>query len=156
MSATSLVHWLTVPGGETIKDMQIVTGCKINIPQWSGSGADVERVTGLIGTRSAIEHAKRAIMEKVRAVVCISKPSRYALILTLDRRTRTALTVHGRKVKISTVAVPSKALAQVDIHLLATLASHHLATRCKPRVTLKPNPPAERTRMPPTAAIRIT
>lgn len=56
-------------GGETIKDMQLVTACKINIPQWSGQGPDIERVTGLIGTRAAIEHAKRAIMEKVRAVV---------------------------------------------------------------------------------------
>jgi far upstream element-binding protein len=56
-------------GGETIKDMQTVTGCKINIPQWSGQGQDVERITGLIGSRSAIDHAKRAIMEKVRAVV---------------------------------------------------------------------------------------
>lgn len=53
--------------GETIKDMQNVTLCKINVSQ--PSGRDIEREIGLIGTRSAIEHAKHAIMEKVRAVV---------------------------------------------------------------------------------------
>ena len=54
-------------GGETIKDMQNVTSCKINVSQ--PSGRDIEREIGLIGTRSAIEYAKHAIMEKVRAVV---------------------------------------------------------------------------------------
>ena len=54
-------------GGETIKDMQTVTGCKINVSQ--PSGPDFEREIGLIGTRSSIEYAKRAIMEKVHAVV---------------------------------------------------------------------------------------
>lgn len=47
--------------------MQTVTGCKINVAQ--PSGADVEREIGLVGSRPAIEHAKRAIMEKVQAVV---------------------------------------------------------------------------------------
>ena len=59
-------------GGETIKDMQNVTGCKINVSQ--PSGRDIEREIGLIGTRSAIEYAKHAIMEKVRAVVGSSTP----------------------------------------------------------------------------------
>ena len=54
-------------GGETIKDMQNTTGCKINVSQ--PAGQDVEREIGLIGTRDAITFAKRAIMEKVRAVV---------------------------------------------------------------------------------------
>ena len=47
--------------------MQNVTGCKINVSQ--PSGQDVEREIGLIGTHDAIDGAKRAIMEKVRAVV---------------------------------------------------------------------------------------
>ena len=56
-------------GGETIKDMQTTTGCKINVAQ--PSGQDFQREIGLVGTRAAIEAAKRAIMEKVYAVVSI-------------------------------------------------------------------------------------
>ena len=47
--------------------MQSTTGCKINVAQ--PSGQDVERSIGLVGTRAAIEAAKRAIMDKVHAVV---------------------------------------------------------------------------------------
>lgn len=54
-------------GGESIKEMQSSTGCKINVSQ--PSGRDVEREIGLVGSRQAIEMAKRAIMEKVNAVV---------------------------------------------------------------------------------------
>ena len=54
-------------GGETIKEMQNSTGCKINVSP--PSGPDIERSIGLIGTRDAIEHAKRVIMDKVQAVV---------------------------------------------------------------------------------------
>ncbi|CAO1604403.1 hypothetical protein XANCAGTX0491_007961 [Xanthoria calcicola] len=53
-------------GGETIKDMQQTTGCKINVSQ--PNGRDVERDIGLVGSRGAIEAAKRAIMDKVHAV----------------------------------------------------------------------------------------
>ncbi|KAI9684909.1 MAG: hypothetical protein M1822_005558 [Bathelium mastoideum] len=59
-------------GGETIKDMQNLTGCKINVSQ--PKPPDVEREIGLIGTRSAIENAKRAIWEKVDSVK--DRPSR--------------------------------------------------------------------------------
>lgn len=52
-------------GGETIKDIQNFTGCKINVSQPSGP----EREIGLVGTRSAIEHAKQAINDKVRSAV---------------------------------------------------------------------------------------
>jgi far upstream element-binding protein len=54
-------------GGETIKEMQSTTQCKINVTQ--ASGADVEREIGLVGTAQAIEQAKRAIMDKVDMVV---------------------------------------------------------------------------------------
>lgn len=50
--------------------MQQTTGCKINVSQ--PNGRDVERPIGLVGTRGAIEAAKRAIMDKVHAVVCSS------------------------------------------------------------------------------------
>ena len=48
--------------------MQATTGCKINVAQ--PSGQDFEREIGLVGSRGAIEQAKRAIMDKVYAVVC--------------------------------------------------------------------------------------
>ena len=47
--------------------MQNQTGCKINVS--TATGRDIEREIGLIGTRSAIDAAKRAIMEKVDTVV---------------------------------------------------------------------------------------
>ncbi|TEY70219.1 hypothetical protein BOTCAL_0109g00070 [Botryotinia calthae] len=54
-------------GGETIKDMQNTTGCKINVTQSSGPG-EVEREIGLVGSQQAIAAAKRAIEDKVDAV----------------------------------------------------------------------------------------
>ena len=56
-------------GGETIKQMQNDTGCKINVSP--ASGRDIQREIGLIGSRGAIEAAKRAIMAKVDAVVSL-------------------------------------------------------------------------------------
>ena len=58
-------------GGETVRDMQDITNCKINVSQ--PTGRDVEREIELIGSRAAIQHAKDAINEKVRAVVCFPK-----------------------------------------------------------------------------------
>ena len=55
-------------GGETIKDMQSTTACKINVSPSSGP-SEVEREIGLVGSRDAIAAAKRAIQEKVDAVV---------------------------------------------------------------------------------------
>ncbi|KAI9875087.1 MAG: hypothetical protein M1823_007548, partial [Watsoniomyces obsoletus] len=40
-------------GGETIKDMQNQTGCKINVSP--ASGRDIQREIGLIGSRNAID-----------------------------------------------------------------------------------------------------
>lgn len=56
-------------GGETIREMQNVTGCKINVAQSSGPG-EVQREIALIGSRDSIARAKLAIDEKVEAVVC--------------------------------------------------------------------------------------
>nr|XP_036584077.1 kh domain-containing protein [Colletotrichum truncatum]KAF6793466.1 kh domain-containing protein [Colletotrichum truncatum] len=55
-------------GGETIRDMQNGTGCKINVAQSSGPG-EVQREIALIGSRDSIARAKQAIEEKVDAVV---------------------------------------------------------------------------------------
>ncbi|KAG6005480.1 hypothetical protein E4U43_000585 [Claviceps pusilla] len=54
-------------GGETIRDMQNSTGCKINVAQSSGPG-EVQREIALIGSRDSISRAKLAIEEKVDAV----------------------------------------------------------------------------------------
>jgi far upstream element-binding protein len=56
-------------GGETIKDIQSTTGCKINVSPKSGPD-EIEREIGLVGSRDAIAAAKRAIQVKVDAVVC--------------------------------------------------------------------------------------
>lgn len=69
VTSVLLDNLLIRPGGETIKEMQNSTGCKINVQQASGRGDD-QREIGLVGTRSAIEQAKVAIREKVDAVVC--------------------------------------------------------------------------------------
>jgi len=55
-------------GGETIKDMQSTTGCKINVSPATG-GPDKDREIGLVGSRDAIAAARRAIEDKVEAVV---------------------------------------------------------------------------------------
>jgi far upstream element-binding protein len=55
-------------GGETIKEMQNTTGCKINVSPSSGPG-ESEREIGLVGSRDAIAAAKSAIEDKVDAVV---------------------------------------------------------------------------------------
>ncbi|KAL9127669.1 MAG: hypothetical protein Q9217_003496 [Psora testacea] len=53
-------------GGETVREMQMNTGCKINVSQ--PSGRDLEREIELIGSRYSVDQAKAAIMEKVHAV----------------------------------------------------------------------------------------
>ncbi|KAI1388455.1 uncharacterized protein F4822DRAFT_247412 [Hypoxylon trugodes] len=54
-------------GGETIREMQNTTGCKINVSGSSGPN-EVQREIGLVGSRDAISKAKRAIEDKVDAV----------------------------------------------------------------------------------------
>ncbi|KAK0386853.1 hypothetical protein NLU13_5166 [Sarocladium strictum] len=53
-------------GGETIREMQNGTGCKINVQQ--GQPGETEREITLIGSRDSIAQAKQAIEEKVDAV----------------------------------------------------------------------------------------
>ncbi|KAI1453779.1 hypothetical protein F4805DRAFT_356377 [Annulohypoxylon moriforme] len=54
-------------GGETIREMQNTTGCKINVTASSGP-SEVQREIGLVGSRDAINRAKRAIEDKVDTV----------------------------------------------------------------------------------------
>jgi far upstream element-binding protein len=74
-------------GGETIKDMQATTGCKINVSPSSGAG-EIEREIGLVGSRDAIAAAKRAIEDKVEAVVSRSLNVIFHLA-NIDRHKRT-------------------------------------------------------------------
>ncbi|KAI2634411.1 eukaryotic type KH-domain (KH-domain type I) [Hypomontagnella submonticulosa] len=53
-------------GGETIREMQNSTGCKINVT--ASVPGQSEREIGLIGSRDAINRAKQAIEDKVEAV----------------------------------------------------------------------------------------
>ncbi|OCK85767.1 hypothetical protein K432DRAFT_400025 [Lepidopterella palustris CBS 459.81] len=66
MVPSDAVGMIIGKGGETIKEMQNSTGCKINVSQ--ASGADIEREIGLVGTRQAIDDAKKAIWDKVDSV----------------------------------------------------------------------------------------
>lgn len=59
-------------GGETIREMQNSTGCKINVSQQPRPG-EADREIELVGTRDAINRAKRAIEDKVEAVVSQSR-----------------------------------------------------------------------------------
>jgi hypothetical protein len=59
-------------GGETIKEIQSTTGCKINVS--SKQPGETDREIGLVGSRDAIAAAKRAIEEKVDAVVSSPSP----------------------------------------------------------------------------------
>lgn len=54
--------------GDTIREIQNMTGCKINVAQSSGEG-EVEREIALIGTMDSVNRAKMAIDEKVDALV---------------------------------------------------------------------------------------
>lgn len=49
--------------------MQTTTGCKINVAP--ATGQDFRREIGLVGSRGSIEAAKRAITDKVHAVVSL-------------------------------------------------------------------------------------
>ncbi|EEP80256.1 predicted protein [Uncinocarpus reesii 1704] len=52
-------------GGDTIKEMQTATGCKVNI--LPAVGRDTDREVVMIGSRQSIDQMKRNILEKVEA-----------------------------------------------------------------------------------------
>lgn len=57
-------------GGETIREMQNTTGCKINVIQQPRAG-ETDREIELVGSHDSINRAKRAIEDKVEAVVSL-------------------------------------------------------------------------------------
>lgn len=76
-------------GGETIREMQNSTGCKINVSQQPQPGQS-EREIELVGSRDAINQAKAAIEDKVEAVVSTSAFYVGEWLLTDDTRGRRA------------------------------------------------------------------
>lgn len=91
--------------------MQATTGCKINVSP--ASGQDFQREIGLVGTRGSIEQAKRAITDKVNAVVRSNSSLLHENLLIYDRRKRTVLVVE-RIVMTSTM---------IDTHILRSSSS---------------------------------
>lgn len=61
----------SVAGGETIKEMQNSTGCRINVLSQSHP-SDPEREIQLSGSPDSIQRARAAIEEKVDNAVCIT------------------------------------------------------------------------------------
>lgn len=98
-------------GGETIKDMQSTTSCKINVSPSSGPH-ETEREIGLVGSRDAINAAKRAIEDKVEAVVSAFPYLDYH-VLTQYSKTRTAWVVETAAVEMVVDAVLKMTMAIV-------------------------------------------
>jgi far upstream element-binding protein len=130
-------------GGETIKDMQATTGCKINVSPSSGPG-EVEREIGLVGSRDAIAAAKRAIEDKVEAVV---SPRCHCLNLTLTfgRHRRTAAAAAA--VEVPELA-PLKTIMEIERTPNLRMLSHRDNSKPKHQHKLLP-PLAPRTLMQP-------
>lgn len=105
-------------GGETIREMQNTTGCKINVSQSSGPG-ETEREIGLVGSRDAINRAKLAIEDKVEAVVSTILGTSYS---SFANHTRSVRRTVEEEVAVVVVAV-LKAVA-----IMITLAIHRVAT----------------------------
>ncbi|PUU76432.1 hypothetical protein B9Z19DRAFT_1129768 [Tuber borchii] len=75
-------------GGETIKEMQSSTGCRINVSSQFQQG-DPEREIALAGTREAIARARTAIEEKVEASTRSAPPARPAHFTPSDQQQQT-------------------------------------------------------------------
>jgi far upstream element-binding protein len=96
-------------GGETIKEMQNTTGCKINVSQTSAPGEN-EREIGLVGSREAISRAKLAIEDKVDAVVSNSILSTRVTLAKCAysvRRTVAVVVAHPEPRTVETMTAPA-------------------------------------------------
>jgi len=82
-------------GGETIKQMQNQTGCKINVNQ--PQQPDIQRKIDLVGSRSAIEAAKCVIDEKVDTVVSRRDRVRYPTNSDMTQQQRDREKGQGRR-----------------------------------------------------------
>ena len=102
--------------------MQSTTGCKINVAQ-PNPGADFEREIGLVGSRSAIEQAKRAIMDKVHAVVGLTTFVTFSH-LTYCRKRRIVRVVAGEEALVM-IRIKIDILSLNNNLFLKTLALFH-------------------------------
>lgn len=105
-------------GGETIREMQNQTGCKINVSQQPRPG-EHEREIELVGTRDAINRAKQSIEDKVEAVV--SRHSRLFLLCYL-------LTNSYRDKRATAAAAAAAAAAAVEEEEVAVVATTAITT----------------------------
>lgn len=130
-------------GGETIRDMQDATGCKINVSQ--PSGRDIEREIELIGSRSAIQEAKAGIMEKVRAVVGViwNLNSRAILTFSSKRRITALVAVLSNVTTLHTLRMPGTKQRQ---HQRRPNLNRCLSRLRNPLEATRPMPPTEATR----------
>lgn len=86
MVPSEAVGMIIGKGGETIKQMQNDTGCKINVNQPTGS--DIERQIDLVGSHDSIARARAAIGEKVDTVVSHTAISFTVTITNMDKLQR--------------------------------------------------------------------
>lgn len=112
-------------GGETIREMQNVTGCKINVSQQPQPGQS-EREIELVGTRDSINQAKAAIEEKVEAVVSTLiiafLSDRMLMYCPRSRRTTVVLVT-------VVVVVAVEAAAEVNATMIAVATTAVVAIR---------------------------
>lgn len=117
-------------GGETIKEMQNVTGCKINVAP--PSGPDINREIGLIGSRQAIESGKRAIWDKVNAVVCVYLLSRHILLTDLNFSVRSKVVSGPGAVKSQRLS-PTRILTPSRLPTVSRRRCHNMLPPCHHR-----------------------
>lgn len=106
-------------GGETIREMQNSTGCKINVSQQPQPGQS-DREIELVGSRDAIDRAKQAIEDKVEAVV--GTP----IISQIPHETSANGSCRSRRATVVVVAV-APAPAAVDAVVVTTVTMTILA-----------------------------
>lgn len=123
--------------------MQATTGCKINVAP--ASGQDFRREIGLVGTRGSIDAAKRAIMDKVNAVVSFAiTTGPITLMIDLFFRRK-------RIVRVEELIVMTNSMNDIHItssSLMASQMQHHLKQPMQQMLLVKRIP------MPPMVAIK--
>lgn len=101
--------------------MQATTGCKINVSP--ASGQDFQREIGLVGTRGSIEQAKRAITDKVNAVVRFDSIWLHENLLIFDRRKRIVLVVE--RIVMTNTMIDTHIRSSSSRRMANKMQSHH-------------------------------
>jgi len=114
-------------GGETIKQMQYDTGCKINVQQ--ASGRDIDRPIELVGEHGAIERAKVALWDKVEQVVSSISILLLILAANFPHRERRTVEVEEEVEAVHHVMTSSNMVATRmanNRHMLSKVHPHKL------------------------------